>query len=407
MTSKHVADILRLATAAIPPMIWAQNLEPAIPARPSILSPSLVPAVGMNFTLQSVRAQEYRRIPLKVANDDDWQAIDRDQVSQVRKLMAAFRKPFKTEPDAKHGVPPSDEEKEDFMRFQQEHADKVMAIINHDHPMVRQDYEKRCWIFYSALRDVSKLGCIVTKETNLELGLGERLDLAVKELSEYPVLQYDLLDGKDIHKMAADPTASRKDKTKSLWVNFGKQKKRLEGEQAKEAERVATAGGASTSSAMQPAKGGRNRKAKGIGAIEEKRLTPDELAGYKKTLKEKKKEAAAASEDTEDEAEADGEDTMLKEMGDAEAKSSGKELLGTSTGGSNTVDHKEEGLALRSKPESSTEHDSDEDGGLRKRKSQLSDDGDVDFVADLDADARPGSEQNGKTRSKKVPKLSA
>ncbi|KAK6392917.1 hypothetical protein LTR65_003000 [Meristemomyces frigidus] len=312
--------------SAAPLPLPTQCLELAASALPILLPPWMIPAEGMQFTMESAQQAEHRRMPLNIV-DDDWQAVDESRVKYVRDLMSAFRQPFQQEAPSKKSKALTDEDKADWLRFQQDHAELVKIIINSDDPILKPELELRCMNFYRVLKETHEKGCVLMRETpNQKLKLSQRIEFSVRLLGHYPVLQLDVLEKKHYFEMAANPDAASKAKLANQWSNWTRAQKKKATDDAAEATRVAASTTRIVAGELQPdesadaeigsdkvakGKGGRSRAAKGLAAVERGRYTPSERKARRKAMKIAAAQATQQNDGTMSEANADGDGALL------------------------------------------------------------------------------------------------
>ncbi|KAK4544887.1 hypothetical protein LTR36_003791 [Oleoguttula mirabilis] len=272
------------------------------------MSSSTGPMEGMRFTRASARENEYHRAPLNVKNDD-WQTVVQEGHKYVRELMAAFRKPYQAEPDGKKRTPPSAEDQAEWTRFQQDHADKVNIIIND--PDFPDELELRCWNLFDRLAETHEKGCVlIASALNLKSKLSERIQLTATALSEFPILQLDVLLQKRLLEFAAHPNGTKGSKITNMLGNWRRKQKaaklKVEAEAKKaedmqEAEVDAVIADADT---KPGGKRGRNRTpSTRVGAAYRRRMGPQQIKAHNKAQREARKLDAKRADDNESETE--------------------------------------------------------------------------------------------------------
>lgn len=170
-----------------------------------------------------------KRIPLEVEDDD------RDEVAAnpelwIRRITKAFEHNYTEE--CENDARLTDEGRDEFMRWQKEHDNKVWAIFTEHKDDVFKFLQACAYIFYdlvleahfpgNGLNPVSK--CISNGGSNVTLKCSERLKAAIQALKDYSIVKYDFLKQERLDGLAASPRGFVHRKVENMFVNYKKKK---------------------------------------------------------------------------------------------------------------------------------------------------------------------------------------
>lgn len=170
---------------------------------------------------------EINRIVLKVVDDDCEDVVARREhfvTSIVKALDVDFR------PQAEGHEKLTKEGRDEFTRWQQEHENKVWALLTQEEIKDASEYAQACaTILYHMIleahqsRFIAHPGkAIANGSVDDTMKCSERINAAITAIEEYSIVKYDFLRQERLEALLASPRGFCSRKIENMWVNYKK-----------------------------------------------------------------------------------------------------------------------------------------------------------------------------------------
>jgi hypothetical protein len=218
--AKHDEENNRQANPYTTPAIYYANHTQAVPSEAPETpennaelfgSPEAASTAPLQFSswAEAKEACASRQKPQLLEQGDDYEDVEKDSASNVRRIITAFEGDWIPRP----AIAISEEERVDWARFQQGHAEKA-AMAAEAEPF---GIEPFAWFLLETVLQMHKKGG--TKKTRYSCDrfrkCSDRLDAIIRAISDYAIIRCDVL-GENFDALVASPKSAIARKT-SNW----------------------------------------------------------------------------------------------------------------------------------------------------------------------------------------------
>ena len=173
----------------------------------------------------------------------------------------------------------TEEEKQEWIRWQKDHARKVSEILLFDN--IHKEVEAHAWLILEEFIMVHERGYRLSSiNANKKLKCSKRLEAGIQAIKHHAIMRFNVLEDLSVENFAANPNTFAGRKESNLWVNLKKKRKKHASDNQTEAEEGGAEAdveeGGSTADQMEV---GKKRKSKGLGttgSAMKKRYTVEE-----------------------------------------------------------------------------------------------------------------------------------